>query len=54
MKKIWPCDNYYIPVCKDAAYGFLLGAAQTFTIGKADPKDPANMICKKDLDKPQV
>lgn len=54
MKKIWPCDNYYIPVCKDAAYGFLLGAAQTFTIGKADPKDPANMICKKDLDKPQI
>ena len=54
MKKIWPCKNIYTPVCKDAAKEFKIGQFQTFNIGKVDPNDVTQMICKDDLDKPEV
>ena len=54
MKEIWPCNNFYIPTCKDAAYGRMLGMAQNFTIGKVDPADKSKMICQNGLDKPEV
>ena len=48
MAKIWPCSNTYVPVCKDAAKQFKLGAAQRFKIGKVDPNDPdiSKMVCE--------
>ena len=54
MKEIWPCKNTYTPVCKDAARGFKIGQFQTFNIGKVDPNDVTQMICKSDLDEPEV
>ena len=53
MKKLWPCNNDYIPTCKDAAYQFQYGLAQNMKIGKPNPADPSEMDCR-DIDSSQV
>jgi len=54
VKEIWPCSNPYIGPCKDDAFGGKLQLAQTLKIGKVDPNDPRKMICREDLDTPEV
>ena len=54
MKKIWPCNNIYTAVCKDAAYGFQWGLSQEMKIGKSrDPTNISEMTCE-DIDDTQV
>merc|ERR1719154_925096 len=49
LEIIWPCNNQYIAVCEDSAYGMTKGLAQKLLIGKSDPANPSNMICE-DID----
>lgn len=53
MKVVWPCNNDYVMVCKDAAYNYRMGASQKLLIGKADANDPSKMICRDDVDQPE-
>ena len=54
MKQIWPCNNTYLSVCEDFAYGFTKGLNQKLIIGKSDPKDRSQMICHNDLDVSEI
>ena len=54
FKRLWPCNNSYLSVCEDAAYGFTKGMAQRFIIGKSDPDDRSKMICRNDIDKTEI
>jgi len=54
FEQLWPCNNNYLSVCEDAAYGFTKGMAQRFVIGKSDPNDRSKTICRDDIDKPDI
>jgi len=54
LKVVWPCDNVYISPCKDSAYGYTLGQAQTLIIGKHRRINKSGMLCKKNIDKPEI
>ena len=54
FERLWPCNNSYLSVCEDAAYGFTKGMAQRFIIGKSDPDDRSKMICRNDVDKTEI
>merc|ERR1719186_2230721 len=55
LEIIWPCNNKYISVCEDSAYGMTKGLTQKFLIGKSDPAnpDPNHMICE-DIDTSEI
>jgi len=53
LEIIWPCNNKYVGVCEDSAYGMTKGLAQKFLIGKSDPANPSSMICG-DIDSPEI
>jgi len=49
LENLWPCDNDYVSVCEDSAYGMTKGLAQRLIIGKSDdPSDPSKMTCRDD------
>jgi len=54
LEKIWPCNNNYLSVCEDSAYGMTKGLTEKLRIGKHDPDSPADMVCKDDIDKPEI
>merc|ERR1712059_152705 len=51
---MWPCNNDYIAVCKDAAFDFTAGLYQKLKIGKADKNDPSKMICSEKIDNREI
>jgi len=53
LEIIWPCNNKYVSVCEDSAYGMTKGLVQKLIIGKSDPTNPSNMICG-DHDSPEI
>ena len=53
LQMLWPCDNQYLPVCEDAAYGMKKGAAQRLLIGQRSDDDSTKMVCR-DIDQAEV
>jgi len=53
LRMLWPCDNQYLSVCEDSAYGMKKGAAQKFLIGQRSDDDTTKMVCK-DIDQAEV
>lgn len=54
LDQIWQCDNTYLSVCEDAAYGFTKGPNTKLIIGKSDPNDRSKAICHEDLDTKEI
>merc|ERR1719239_1028127 len=54
VAEIWPCNNYYVSVCEDAAHGFTKGLAQQLVIGKSSEVDITQMTCLPDMDTPEL
>ena len=53
-KILFPCDNPYVSICEDFAYGMTKGLAQKLIIGQSKEGSPSEMVCRSDVDKPEL
>ena len=53
-KILFPCENQYVSICEDFAYGMTKGLAQKLIIGQSKEGSPSEMVCRSDVDKPEL